>query len=258
MRNRVFVLLAFCAVVGQSSSGQTAVPDSTLAGALRLYNGGSYESAELAARRLMEQGPIADSIRIEAERIIAFSLVAQGKSDLAREHFESILALDPSFQLDPVLTSPKILTVFAEAKMRFPTANKEGSGATMKKHVEAPEITFRAVLFPGWEQLHQGRTSEGMILGGAGVLSLGSAITFEFLRAPARRAYLDATQPADISNKYRTYNRYYRADSYSFIAFAAVYVASEIDVFLDRSYSVGIQPTAGREASSGLVFTFRW
>jgi hypothetical protein len=258
MTNRIFVFVAAFVIAGQTASAQASVSDSTLTAAHRLYDGGSYESAELVARRLMEQGPIADSIRIEAERVIAFSLVAQGKTELARDHFESILALNPSFQLDPVLTSPKILTVFAEAKMRFTSARRADAGLSTNPQDEVRDITFRAVLFPGWEQYYHGRTESGLLLAGAGVLSLGSAITFEFLRAPARRDYLAATQPADIANKYTTYNRYYRAEVYSLIAFGVVYIASEFDVFLHGDRSVQIQPTSDQGKGSGLLLSLRW
>jgi hypothetical protein len=205
----------------------------------------------------MERGPIADSIRIEAERIIAFSLVAQGKTDLAREHFELILSTNPSFSLDPILTSPKILTVFQEAKINA-AARRPGTAEAKRGGQEGTNITFRAVLFPGWEQLYQGRSETGLILVGAGVLTLGSGMTFEILRAPARRDYLAATQPSDIASKYNTYNRYYRGEVYSFIAFAAVYVASEFDLFLNSDRSVDIQPAVSAAGGPGLVLSLRW
>jgi hypothetical protein len=258
MTSRNVILVVAIIVAGQAAFGQKSASDSTLTAAHRLYDGGSYESAELVARRLMEQGPIADSGRIQAERIIAFSLVAQGKTDLAREHFESILALNPSFQLDPVLTSPKILTVFAEAKMRFTSARKGGVDTSSDFDAGGTDISYRAVLFPGWEQYYRGRSGTGLVLGGAGILTLGSAIAFELLRAPARRDYLAAKQPADIVNKYNTYNRYYRAEVYSFIAFGAVYLASEFDIFLNKGRSIEIQPTSDASKGSGLLLSFHW
>ena len=256
MNSRTLAAAVALVLFGSIASGQTA--DSTLKAANGLYNAGAYESAELAARRLMEQGPIADSIRTQAEQIIAFSLVAQGKTDLAREHFESILSLNPSFELDPVLTSPKILTVFQEAKLRSGVARTMVPSPGIVDSPEAANITFRAVLFPGWEQYYRGRTTVGLALAGAGILTLGSGIAFEILRAPARKDYLDAVQPSDIAAKYQTYNRYYRGEVYSFIAFAAVYVASEFDVFLNHHRSVEIQPSLNPANGSGLVLTFRW
>ncbi len=259
MTLKTLFVVASCVVFAPAAFGQISDADSTLKVANRLYNAGSYESAELTARRLMEQGPMADSIRTEAERIIAFSLVAQGKTNLAQEHFESILAMNPSFALDPILTSPKILTVFQEAKLHAAAARNVRPSLVDKKDPPVRSvITFRTILFPGWEQYHQGRTDVGLVLAGAGVLSLGSALTFEILRAAARRDYLAATQPVDIAGKYAAYNRYYRGEVYSFIVFAAVYIASEFDVFFNSDRSVEFQASTDPARGPGLVLSFRW
>jgi len=252
MTYKIIIIVSASILLGPLASGQASRTDSALKAASKLYDSGSYESAELAARRLLEQAPILDSVRIEAERIIAFSLVAQGKMDLAREHFESILALNPTFALDPILTSPKILTVFQEARLLIASRYK-GEGVSGGREDNAiTSVSFRTAFFPGWEQYHQGRSEAGLIFASAGVLTLGSAITFEFLRAPARTDYLSATHPAEIASKYNTYNRYYRGEAYSFIAFAAIYVASEFDVFLNVGRSVEIKPSVVAPNSSGV------
>jgi hypothetical protein len=66
---------------------------------------------------------------------------------------------------------------------------------------------------------------------GAGITTLGAGIAFEFLRSSARKNYLSETDSSGFNEKYTIYNRYYKAEIISFVAFAAVYVASEIDVF---------------------------
>ncbi len=260
MTARIIPVVAAAALFAASLPAQTLSSDSALSAANKLYNAGSYESAELAARRRMEQGPVADSVRIEAERIIAFSLVAQGKTDLAREHFESILSVNPSFALDPILTSPKILTVFQEARMHAAAVRNLGTTDATLRGSEGQKggVTYRALLFPGWEQIHQGRSGTGLAFVGAGALTLGSAITFEILRAPARRNYLAATAPSDIASTYNTYNRYYRGEVYSLIAFAAVYIVSEVDVFLNAGQSMEIHAAANPPGGTGLVLSLRW
>lgn len=253
MNANVMMVVAASFLLSPLIVAQNSVADSTLKAANKLYIAGSYDSAELASRRLLEQGPLSDSLQVEAERIIAFSLVAQGKPVLAREHFEQILAISPRFQLDQVLTSPKILTVFQEAKLHSPDAQR----ADRDDHggYEGTGVSFRTVVFPGWEQYHRGQTVTGASFAGAGVLALGSAITFEFLRANARNDYLAATQPSDIGSKYLAYNRYYRGEVYSFVAFAVIYIASEFDVFLSPSKTVQIQSSVIPGGSSNFVFS---
>jgi hypothetical protein len=53
------------------------------------YNSGAYLSAEIEARRLLEHTPLGDRRSVTLHTYIAFSLIAQGKPDIAREHFKS-------------------------------------------------------------------------------------------------------------------------------------------------------------------------
>ena len=59
-----------------------------------LYSTGSYLSAEVAARRLLEEPNLGDSARIAAHKFIAFSSIAQEEPSIAKEHFQAILAID--------------------------------------------------------------------------------------------------------------------------------------------------------------------
>lgn len=130
--------------------------DTTLSGIKSLFDGGSYISAELQARRILEDRNISDSMRIQFEKYVAFSLVAQGRNDAAVDHFKNALEIDSTFSLDPVLTSPKILEVFDAAKGQFSgelerkrsKADASLEGSTSRREGGGP--TFRAILFPGW------------------------------------------------------------------------------------------------------------
>ncbi len=223
------------------------------------YNSGAYLSAEVEARRFLEHTPLSDSVFVTLHKYIAFSLIAQGKSDIAREHFKSILTIDPDFSLDPVYTSPKILVIFNETKQGFLSGRKIlNTDLNFLKNSQTP-ITYRAILFPGWEQLHTGRTTVGSLFLGAGVAALGAGITFEFLRSSARRDYLAAAIPSDISSKYDLYNRYYKAEVASFVAFVVIYAASEIDIFaFDHSPSLSVQPALSSLGKTILTYTIRF
>ncbi|MEW5798130.1 MAG: hypothetical protein AB1728_03900 [Bacteroidota bacterium] len=219
--------------------------DSTLHQIESLYNNARYIDAELEARRLSEEVIISDSVKVQVEKWIAFSLIAQGRTIPARERFVSLLSINPDFELDPVLTSPKILSVFNDAKVKY-RSNKKFQSDSLKDEREriVQTITYRTALFPGWEQLHQGRMTSGSLFFGAGIATLGAGITFEILRANAREEYLKATIPSDIAAKYNSYNSYRKSEIYSFIGFAIVYFSSEIDVFTNNdSQSLSIMPS---------------
>lgn len=220
-----------------------------------LYNGGQYLSAELEARRMFELAELNDSTKVQLEKWIAFALIAQGKSTLAKERFVALLNIDGTFELDPILTSPKILSVFNDARVKFISQKKTKTVDSTQQSVQY-SVSYRTVVFPGWEQFYQGRTTQAYLYGGAGIISLSSGIVFEILRSNARKEYLSAASLSDISSKYDSYNSYRKAEIYSFAAFALVYVVSEIDVF--TASGVSIQPKYSAYQGNQLLLTVQF
>ncbi|MCD6579280.1 hypothetical protein J7L48_07370 [bacterium] len=62
---------------------------------------------------------------VEAYKYLAFSYVAYGSVDKAKNYFIEILKIDDSFALDRDMTSPKILTVFDQARVELKKIQKE-------------------------------------------------------------------------------------------------------------------------------------
>lgn len=244
-------ILSFCALL----SAQNGNSLSSLNDIEALYNGGQYLSAELEARRMFEQSELNDSTKAQLEKWIAFALIAQGKSSLARERFVALLNIDGTFELDPILTSPKILSVFNDARVKFISQKKAVTVDSLQQSAHY-SITYRTVVFPGWEQFYQGRTTSGYLYCGAGIITLTSGVVFEILRSTARKEYLDAVKVSDISSKYDTYNTYRKAEIISFAAFALVYVVSEIDVF--TATEVTIQPKYSTNIGNQVLLTIRF
>jgi hypothetical protein len=246
----ILIVLLLCMLTGLAAA-QSSV-DANIHQVDSLYSAGFYSQAELEARRMLENDLLSDSLRIAAEQWVAFSLVAQGKTAMAKEHFLVILRLEPSHELDPVLTSPKILAVFNDARATYLATRVQASDSSLTTESRPAEgITFRTIVFPGWEQWYHGRTPVGPILVGAGVATLGSAITMAFLRKSAHEDYLAATNPDEIQSKYDTYNGYAKVEGYCFAAFAVVYLLSEIDVFTHAS-AISIAPApAGSSSVAG-------
>jgi hypothetical protein len=230
-----FLIVLFLGLVMTTSSlkAQSATSvDSVLQTVNRLYDNGDYVGAELEARRAMEFSMGNDTVRLEFERIIAFSLVAQEKENSAIEHFIQVLTIDKNYFLDPALTSPKILDVFERAKRSFAATQRIQPEQTAPIVMnEIPSVSYRALLFPGWEQLHQGREAKGYALLGAGILSAGFTVYFDIQRRENRNDYHTAIAPERVSTTYDEYNRSYKAEIYSACAFVLVYLYSEIDAF---------------------------
>ena len=216
-----------------SSAQSTVTQDSALTLVQTLFNNASYVSAELEGRRLLEQTPISDSTRVQAEKYVAFALVAQGKNAGATDHFIAAFAIDTSFVLDPYLTSPKIIGIYKEAKTRYLAREEEKrrQRELSSRLASQSVVSFRAVLMPGWEQVYQQRTTKGYVLISLGGASLVSTIVFEFLRASARDEYLSATTSTTAASRYSRYNNTRKAEIYSASIFGIVYLYSVIDSF---------------------------
>ncbi len=252
---RTLVVLLF--IFLNHAYGQVpAAQDSTLRAIDTLFTNGSYLSSELEARRLLETPVISDSVKAQAEKYIAFSLVAQGQNEAATEHFISAMKLDPGFSLDPVLTSPKIMSVYRDAREQFRIQQLQRPPKNEKSmHEEGGGPTLRALIFPGWEQIYQGKSAKGYVLLGAGVISLASTLYFDQVRKDKRSSYLAAATPVEASARYSNYNSAYKAEYYSAAIFGIIYVYSTLDAFipLPPQFDLSISPF-----SSSLSFSYSW
>ena len=260
IRRILFVLIVLSCWYSTSSFAQNGSLHTTFLAIDSLYNAGSYIGAEVEARRLLEYANLTDTAYAEIHKYIAFSLIAQGKSGLAKERFAMLLSLYPTYSLDPMLTSPKILVIFNEAKRAFESSQKPIQEAIKSPiEVDGSPISFRSILFPGWEQLYRGRKMPGTLFLSVGVITLGGGITFEFLRSSARQDYLKENNPLDFDEKYKTYNQYYKTEIASFVAFVITYIASEIDVFTAFNNStISVQSNLQTGGSTGITFALKF
>ena len=245
------------------ASAQSPAVDSSLSAIESLYSQGQYLSAELESRRMLEQPELSDSAKVQIEKWIAFSLIAQGKTAAARERFMALIKIDKSFELDQMLTSPKILPVFNDAKVKYlsqkrTSVNADTSNPAAMRQGEASAVSFRTIIFPGWEQFHRGRETTAILFSGAGGAALASGIVCEFLRAGARTEYLNAQNSAEIASKYKTYNTYRKTEIYSFSAFAVVYVISQIDVFAHPGLPVTVDVGFSPQEREHILFTVKF
>ena len=248
-------------IVGTWGFAQSNSIDSTLKEIELFYGNGQYLSAELEARRMSEETTLNDSVKVQIEKWIAFSLIAQGKSSLAKDRFIALLTIDGTFELDPILTSPKILYVFNDARAKYQSIKKNITAdsarvAAQQQQLSRSSISYRTIIFPGWEQFYQGREESGYIFFGAGAVTFVSGIACEFLRSGAREEYQNAKTPADILSKYDRYNVYRKAEIYSFFAFTIVYLASEVDVFTQPD--VFISPAYSLQNGSQMSFLIKF
>lgn len=232
-RNITIIVLIMLRCLPLSAQLLSSKPDSILAVVKYSYENGIFIRAELEARRALELRELSDSITIEFERYLAYSLVAQGNVQAAVDHFENILKIKESFVLDPVTTSPKILSAFEKARERFMAQRAKTFEPIVRQYSKStPPVTYRMLLFPGWEQLYQGRATVGYLFLGSGVTAAGLTLYFSIELSKARKDYLGANDSQTAQKLYVPYNRFYKAQRVSMYAFLILYIASEIDVIM--------------------------
>ncbi len=109
----IFFSISTVIILGGIARAETA--DDLLSQGIWAYENGEYQ---LSIERLSRAIPLlrGDRERIEAFKTMAFAYMAFPKKEKARQQFCNILELNPNFDLDPIMTSPKILAVFKEAK----------------------------------------------------------------------------------------------------------------------------------------------
>ena len=66
-------------------------------------------------------------------------------------------------------------------------------------------------MLPGWGQLYKGESVKGWTLVGLWGAAVAGTVATHALRSQARADYLDATDPAEIAERYADFNAWHRA-----------------------------------------------
>lgn len=114
-------VLFFGSVLGPGPAiAQSSNPDTVLAKARLFYETGKYQEALDELKGLIASGEeFKPHIMVEIYKYLAFCSSAFDQRDVAKRNFMKALTYDPNLELDPVFTSPKIMSLFKEAKRDF-------------------------------------------------------------------------------------------------------------------------------------------
>ena len=100
-----------------AAAKSSSLDDSTsFQDALKMYDAGEFELARARLAIILERGQLSPGDEVSAREILANCLVALGQEQPAEHEFVRLLMLAPDYQLDPQITSPKVLRVFRRAK----------------------------------------------------------------------------------------------------------------------------------------------
>lgn len=185
----------------------------------KLYDSGNYFVVIEQAESALKDTNLTSEDEVGVHTILAFCYVALDKPRLAKLEFLEALTIDPNLELDPILTSPKIIKIFQEAKSSF--------RFFVERKPKAPVIKkdFVAFAIPGIWEIKRENKKGYILLGwsGASALSLGFS---HYQCEKYHQEYLDARTPDLIEAKYKDYNRWYQNRAYSLASLILTYTAN--------------------------------
>jgi tetratricopeptide (TPR) repeat protein len=208
------------------------------------YNNGEYELAINELETALQYLKQLESVdQVEAYKYFAFSYVALGNKEKAKELFKTALTLNPALILDPATVSPKIIKVFEEAKaeMKLEPTPVEPVIPPKKHGVSKTSALMRSCCVPGWGQMYKGHSGKGKKIMIASGITLGASIFSFVKRESAHNTYLDIEPGApqsEFDDAYDKYKTWHNIAVFSVALFGGVYAYNIYDVFFSK-------PTAG-------------
>ena len=182
-----------------------------------LYEQGKYFAVIEQAEKALNDTSLTTQDRAGIHTILAFSYVALGKKELAKLEFMEALAINPELELDPVMTSPKIIESFQEAKRTFHFLQGE------KFIRQVPKKDLLSFVVPGVWDIRNGNKIRGRLLLGSSSLSILSLGLSHYQCEKYHQAYLDARAPNTIEDKYKIYSLWYKTRTCFLVATILTY-----------------------------------
>lgn len=227
-----------------------------------LYSRGEFllviDHAEVALSDTVEL-EIGD--RIELRRLLGQAYVATGNMESAKTQFKKILALDPETEMDPLTTSPKIVSVFEQAKREYEEETRAGPPDTLPPLLTPARPAegiwlvpaLKSFLLPGLGQLGNGDQTKAVVFMSSEAVSLVGLAVSQVWYEDARRKYSENTDPSRMDYLYNEYNKWYLMRNGFAAAAAGVHILSSIDAIIgayekelkQREKTVGFMPIPG-------------
>lgn len=210
------------------------------------YLDGRLDQSELEALRLLSQSTsmIAPE-KAELYKILAFISIARNDPQSGRDHFINALTEMPNLRLDRGLTSPKILSVFDEARSDFRLIEneKEQTNETdirpFKLRLEAGK---KSLMLPGLGQLHKGHKTKGYVLLGAAGITAGGFLFNHFAANSSLDDYNGSTTSQEAVENWDKYESAWQMREFFGYGFVAVWIGATLDAFIT-------EPILGEEAA---------
>jgi hypothetical protein len=155
------------------------------------------------------------------------SAYALNDTSRAKNVIKQILLCKPSFSLNPINTSPKIIELFNYIKEQQQAKQQIDSLMSRElfnqiehlKNVIKPPYALSSMVFPGSGHLLMGHKQKGCILSSISTILLGGTIYTAIKTNDYRKDYMDARGSADYNDLYDKYNSTYKLRNALFIGY---------------------------------------
>lgn len=176
-----------------------------------LYNEAQYEQVLIKSVHLLSNKQLLNKDQlIEIHKYRALSYFIIGKNDSARINFYSILSMEKNYNLDPVKTSPKILSFFETIKNNFTNDVEQKKVIPYNSYVFVEDIrpyaALRSTFLPGWGQHYKEQNTKGYILNGAFAITSIAVIVTYSMEKNIKDDYISETNSSKIKSLYADYN----------------------------------------------------
>ncbi len=252
-----FVGIAF----GQS--GTTQLEEVT-----EIYQTGRLEQAELAAFRLLSRENLLTTIeQADVYRILAYIAIARDDLQSGQDYFHLALESNENLHLDRNLTSPKILSVFDEAKLNFKDVKRqreEASASVQRSYRLRVEGGKMSILLPGLGQIHKGQKGRGYAFMTAAGLTISTLVYSQFRYNDAKKDYDNALLPAVATSAYDDYNSWSKTRNILGVTLGVIWIGSMMEAFISappeqapdqQALQVGM---GGPSGTPGLTLSLRF
>ena len=200
-----------------------------------------YGGAETKARRaLATYTDFTVEQLVEIHTLLGLVTFTLNKPEEARRQFEAALSLREDLELDPLFTSPKILTFFEEVKSAW-EARQSGSVEPVGtiQYVQLEDLragaAMRSLILPGWGQHYKGETKKGWILMGLWGATASGTVAAHLFRQRALDRYNDTTEPGLFDRRFNTLNTWHKVRNNLALATLGIWIYSYVDALLFRA-----------------------
>lgn len=206
------------------------------------YETGEYSNAVKMGEDIMNRMgmDLNDTEKINVRTYIAFSYVALGNNEKARENFEYILTINPDYELNAEFVSPKIIEVFRDAQERinvYVTDNPQyyyNQGMQYRNAFSKSNLIMKSAIIPGWGQMDRGENTKAFTVGTLFFVSAVAVGSSYFMMNSAHDNYLNAQTPDDAVILYNSYNNLSKLNRLCWDMLISTYVFNILDILWVR------------------------